>query len=139
METAGDLIPAAAELAAGVEDSKHHLQSGFTGLGLDVNRDAPAVVGYSDGVARVDGHGDVGAVTGQGLVDGVVHNLIYQVVQAGLRGGADIHARPLAHRLQALQDLDFRPAVLVVGLCGVQFVQFVPFFRHSYLRDGEIL
>ena len=106
MEAAGYLIPAAAELAAGVEDGKYYLQSGFTGLGLNVNRNTPAIVGDSDGVARVDGDGDIGAVAGQGLVDGVVHNLIHQVVQAGLRGGADIHARAFAHRLQSLQDLD---------------------------------
>ena len=36
----------------------------------------------------------------------VVHNLIDQVVQAGLAGGADVHTRALAHRLQPLQDLD---------------------------------
>ena len=107
VEPARHLIAAAAEFAAGVEDGKHHLQGGFTGLGLNVNRDAPAVVGDGDGVARVDGDGDVGTVAGQGLVDGVVHDLIYQMVQARLRGGADIHAWPLAHRFQALQDLDF--------------------------------
>ena len=40
MQAAGDLVPAAAELAAGVEDGEHHLQGGLAGLGLDVHRDA---------------------------------------------------------------------------------------------------
>jgi hypothetical protein len=61
----------------------------------------------TDGVVGVDGDDDVVAVAGQRLVDGVVHHLEHQVVQAGAVGGvADVHARALAHRLQAFQDLD---------------------------------
>src|SRR5699024_12287636 len=44
------------------------------------------------------------SVAGQGLVDGVVHDLVDQVVQATLAGGADIHARPLADRLQPFEE-----------------------------------
>ena len=124
VQTAGDLIAPAAELTAGVQDGKDHLQGGLARLGLDVHGDAPAVVGDGDGVVRVDGHGDVGAVARQGLVDGVVHDLIDQVVQAGLGCRADIHARTLADGLQALQHLDLRPAILVFHLGGIQFVQF---------------
>ena len=131
MEAAGHLVPAAAELAAGVEDGKDYLQGGLARLGLDIHRNAPAVVGNGDGIARVDSHSDIGAVAGQSLVNRVIHNLIHQVVQAGLRGGADIHTRALAHRLQALQDLDLRSTVLVVGLGSAQFVPLVQFFRHS--------
>ena len=46
------------------------------------------------------------AVAGQRLVDGVVDDLPDQVVQAALAGGADVHARTLADRLEALEDLD---------------------------------
>ena len=59
------------------------------------------------------------AVARQGLVDGVVHDLVHQVVQARLAGGADIHARALAHRLQPLQHLDLGAAVLVLHLGGI--------------------
>ncbi|MDT4858069.1 hypothetical protein FQZ97_925200 [compost metagenome] len=55
----------------------------------------------------MDGHHDIVAVAGQGFVDGVVHHLEHQVVQAGAVGRvADVHARALAYRLQAFQDLD---------------------------------
>ena len=54
----------------------------------------------------------------QGLVNGVVHDLIDQVVQARGGGGADIHAGPLPHGLQSLQDLDFRGVVLVGRVDG---------------------
>ena len=43
------------------------------------------------------------AVAGQGLVDGVVDDLVDEVVQAARAGRADVHAGPLADRLQALE------------------------------------
>ena len=122
VEAAGDLVAPAAELAAGVEDGEHHLQGRKPRLGLDVHGDAAAVVGDGDGVAFVDGDGDLGAVAGQGLVNGVVHDLIHQVVEPRLAGRADIHARALADGLQALQDLDLRAAVLVLHLGGGQLL-----------------
>ena len=39
------------------------------------------------------------------LIDGIVQNFIHQVVQPPLPRAANVHARPLAHRLQALQHL----------------------------------
>ena len=44
VQAAGDLVAPAAELAAGVQDGKDHLQGGLAGLGLDVHGDAAAVV-----------------------------------------------------------------------------------------------
>ena len=45
-------------------------------------------------------------VAGHRLVDRVVDDLPDQVVQAARVGGADVHARPPADRLEALEDLD---------------------------------
>ena len=107
VQAAGDLIASAAELAAGVQHGEHHLQGGPARLGLNIHGNTTAVIGDGDGVTLVDGHGNVRAVAGQRLVDGVVHDLIYQVVQTAGAGGADIHTRPLPHSLQPLQYLYF--------------------------------
>ena len=131
MEAARHLIPAAAEFSASVEDGKDYLQGGPAGLGLNIYRDAPAVVSDGNGIARIDGHCDIRAVARQSLVNGVVHNLVDQVVQARLAGRADIHTGALADRLQTLQHLDLRATIFVVGLGGVQLIQFVSFFRHN--------
>ena len=46
-------------------------------------------------------------VTGERLVDRVVDDLVDHVMQAGaVIGVADIHARPLAHGIEALQHPD---------------------------------
>ena len=106
MEAAGDLVAAAAEFSAGVEHGVHHFQSGPSGLGLDVHRDTTAIIGDGDGISGIDGHGDVPAVACQRFINGVVHDLIDQVVQTADGGRADIHTRALAHRFQTFQNLD---------------------------------
>ena len=106
----------AAELAAGGQDGGDDLQRGRAGLRLNIHGDAAAIVGDGDGVALVDGDVDLGAVTGQRLVDGVIHDLVHQVVQTGRAGGADVHTGALADCFQSLKHLDLRGVVLV--LCG---------------------
>ena len=125
MQTAGDLIAAAAELAAGVEHRVNDLQSGPSGLGLDVHGDTTTIVSDGDGVAGVDGDGDMLTIARQGFIDGVVHDLIDQMMKTAGGGGADIHTRPLAHRFQTLQNLNLRAAVF---LCYFRFV------RHKILQ-----
>ena len=46
------------------------------------------------------------AVAGERLVHRVVHDLVDEVVQAARTGRADVHARALAHGLEALEDRD---------------------------------
>ena len=72
-------------------------------LGVDIHRDAAAVVGDGDRVVGVDGDDDAVAVAGQRLVDRVVDDLEDHVVQAGaVIGVADVHAGALAHRIKTL-------------------------------------
>ena len=106
MQAAGDLVAAAAELAAGVQDGQHDRHRGDALDRVDVDRDAAAVVDDLDAAVLQDRHDDAVAVAGQRLVDGVVDDLPDQVVQAALTGGADVHAGPLADRLEPLEDLD---------------------------------
>ena len=117
VQAAGHLVAGifAAELAAGVQHGVHNGDSRNAQLGLDVHGDAAAIVRYFDDVAGLDGDLDVGAVPGQGFVDGVVHDLVHQMVQAGRTGGTDIHAGAFAHSLQTFQDLDLCAAVGMVG------------------------
>ena len=113
VEAAGDLISAAAKLSAGVKDGEDHRHRGEAGLMLDPHGDAPAVIGDPDDIVREDLGLNMGAVALQRLVDGVIHDFVNQVVEPPRAGGADIHTRALAHRFQALQDLDLIFIVLL--------------------------
>ena len=50
---------------------------------------------------------------GQRFVDRVVDDFVDEMMQPGRSGRADVHRRPLAHRLEAFEDLDALGAVLV--------------------------
>ena len=54
------------------------------------------------------------AVASQRFINGVVHDLVDQMMQTALTGGADIHTGALAHCLQAFQDLDLAGVVFMV-------------------------
>jgi hypothetical protein len=77
----------------------------------DVDRDAASAVDHGDRVVRVDRDVDRVVEAGHGLVDGVVHDLVDQMVKAPRTGRADVHPRPQADRLEALENGDV--------LCGV--------------------
>ena len=83
VKTARDLIASSAELAAGVQHRKDDFQRALSGLFLNIYGNAASVVGDADDVPRFDAHFNMGAVSGQRLVDGVVDNLIDQVMQTG--------------------------------------------------------
>ncbi len=112
VKAARHLVPAAvAELAAGVQHREHDLGRRALLLLVHAHGNAAAVVGDRDGVVGVDRDLDVIALAGECLVDGVVHDLVDEVMQAAHACRADVHAGPLAHRLQALEDRDVLRAV----------------------------
>ena len=128
VQAAGHLVAGvfAAELAAGVQHGENNGHGGDAQLGLDVHGDAAAVIGDLDHVALLDSDLDMIAEARQRLVDGVVHDLVDQMVQALGAGGADVHARPFAHRFQPFQHLDLAAVVLVGALLRL----LVQFFCH---------
>jgi len=80
---------------------------------VNVDGNAAAVIAHGDGAVGVQHDLNRGGVAGQSLVDRVVDHLIDHVVQAGtVIGVADIHARPLAHGIEAFQNPDRFRAIL---------------------------
>ena len=111
-----DLVAAAAELAAGVQHGVHDFERVLAGLLLLADRArrgrCPVDVTLP---SALDGQLDVRRMAGHRLVDRVVDDFPDEVVQAAHVGRADVHARALANRLEALEDLD---ALGGVGACG---------------------
>ena len=56
-------------------------------------------------------------MTGHGLIDGVVNALPNQVMKGIEASTTNVHTRPLADRIKALQDLD-RAGVVIGRLTG---------------------
>ncbi len=55
---------------------------------------------------------------GHRLVDRVVDDFPDQVVQTGRAGRTDVHARPLAHGIEALEHLDVLGGIVAGGGSG---------------------
>ena len=77
-------------------------------------------------------------VAGEGLVDGVVHHFVDQVVQSHLAGGADVHGGTEADGFKAFQDLDvFAGIAVVIAVHGGRAQSFsrhrIPFERCSVM------
>ena len=106
VQAAGNRVGLAVELAAGVQRGVHDLDRGTLLAGMQVHRDAAAVVADPDAAVGQQGDLDRVGVPGQRLVHRVVHDLVDQVVQAALAGGADVHAGSLAYGLETLEDGD---------------------------------
>ena len=73
---------------------------------------AASVIGDGDGIVVVDHDFYTVAKAGQSLVDRVVDDLIYQMMQTSGACGTDIHAGAAANALQTLQDLDLRRVII---------------------------
>ena len=83
VQSAGDLVALAAELAAGVQHREHDLGGRLVGvLGMRVDRDASPVVDHPAAAIGEQGDVDPVRVAREGLVDGVVDDLVHEVVQA---------------------------------------------------------
>ena len=106
VKTAGNLITAAAEFTAGMEHCKYHFQGRFSGLRLNACGDASAVVLNGDDITLTNLHLNVITVTRHGLVDGIVHDLIHQVVKTRRGLGTNIHTGALSDCFQSFQHLN---------------------------------
>ena len=108
VEPTRHLVAAAvAEFAAGVQHGQDHFGGRLAPLSLHrAGGEAPAVVGHPHAAVGQEGHVDLGAVAGHGLVDGVVDDLPHQVVETRRARGTDVHPGSFADRIQTLQDGD---------------------------------
>ena len=105
VQATGDRVAAAAELAARVQRREHDLDRRPVLDRVLIDGDAAAVVHDRDPAVGEQGDVDVVGVPGQRLVDGVVDDLVDEVVQPALTGGTDVHAGPFADGVEALKNL----------------------------------
>lgn len=111
VEPPGDLVGALLKLAPGVEGGVDDLHGGLSLLGHEVHGDAAAVVLHGEGAVLVEAHQDLRGVARQGLVHGVVQDLLEEVVVPFHPRAADVHGRAVADPLQALEHPNGRSVV----------------------------
>jgi len=95
-----------------VEHGHGDFDAGFLFFGMEVNREAPAIVFDGDGTVFIENAVYFSAVTGEDLINAVVGYLNKEMVESPSAGGADIHRRPLADGIQAFEHLDIFGLIL---------------------------
>jgi len=106
VQTAGHLVRLPVELATCPDARQHQLKRRDLLGWVLAHGDTPTVVINRHGAVIMQHNLDGVTAAGQRLVDGVVHDLVDQVVQCALIGAAHIHTRPAADMLHAFQVLD---------------------------------
>ncbi len=106
-----DLVAVAAELAAGVELRQHDGERRHALIRDHVDGDARPGVLDGDRVVGMDRDVDEVVSAREGLVDGVVDDLVDEVMKASRSRRPDVHTGSKPDRLEAFQDRDV--------LCGI--------------------
>ena len=123
VQTTRHLVGIAVEFTARVQLGHDDLGRRDAFFFVQTHRNAPAVVAHRNTAVGVDFNTYVGRMSGQRLIDPVVHHLVDHVVQTGaIIGIPDVHAGPLAHSLQAFENFDRIGAVCFRRLSGVSHV-----------------
>ena len=89
---------------------------------VNAARNAASVVLDRNTAVCMDLHRDLVAHAGKCLVDGVVHNLIDEMVKSLLRGRTDVHTRAFANGFQPFEHLNLTVFVCAVILFHVVFL-----------------
>ena len=106
MQTAGNLITATAKLTAGMKDSINDCCRRNALSGVNSCRNPSTVIRDTDDIIRENFNLDFCAVPCQCFINGIVHNLIDQMMQTINTGRADIHTWTDTNRLKTFQDLN---------------------------------
>ena len=106
MKTPGDLVRGVAELSTRMKGGQYDLGGGSVLGGVNIDWNTTAVVDDGYAGVLVDGDGDFAAETAYGFIDGVVYDLVDEVMEPLGTGGPDVHCRAFPNWIEAFEDLD---------------------------------
>ena len=136
VETAAGFIGAVVKFSSGVQSGEHQTRSTYALL-VHSHGNSSSVVADGGRAVRLQSHPDGIAIPCQMFVHGIVYNLINQMVQSLSGHTADIHARPLAHRLQSLQYRNIRSTVICICFCHNLPHPYLNFYLKSRMNSDK--
>jgi hypothetical protein len=80
VQTAGNLVRTLVEFASGMKARKNELQGAYSFPGMDSNGNSASVVLDANNIVLFEDDQNPVAMTGHGLVDGVVDDFIYEMM-----------------------------------------------------------
>ena len=106
VQTSRDLVSILVEFSSCTDLGHDHLQGTDAFLLVHVHGDPTAIVHHAHTIGCGDGHVNAVAMTGQGLVNGVVHDFVHEVVQSTHTHIADVHRRAHTDVFHSLKGLN---------------------------------
>ena len=106
VQTTRNLVATSSKLAASVQHREHGFQGAFARAGMHIRRDAAAVITDKRGAVFSENNRDLVAMPSQGLIHGIVHHLVNEMVEATRPCCTDVHPRALPHRFESFKDLN---------------------------------
>src|SRR5215510_12934766 len=142
VQTTGNLVRSFIELTTCVELGKHNFCGGDFFRLMNVHRNSTTIVDHRDAIIDVNRDINLVAITGQSLVNGVVHTFIHEMMKSPFTGVTDVHSGALSDRFQPFQN--FYVIRSIVGrLRGICFGHFLPTtdcdFTRKILRLAYLL
>src|SRR5256712_7320677 len=117
VQASRNLVATAPNLSSGVQSGEDHLHCGAADLGNRIHGNPGAVVNHRGAAVGMEDHLNLSGPPGTRFVDRVIYDLVQQVVQTVQPCTADVHRRPLADTLSALEHL-----YLFTGVAGRRLV-----------------
>ena len=116
VQTAGNLVTAAAKLPARVEHRHNNFQRRLVHLRMHIHRNPAPFVAHRDRIVFFNGHLNDLAIARQRFVDRVVDDLVDEMVQPSAVRRTNVHPRTHTHRLQPFEHFDLLASVLGFNL-----------------------
>ncbi len=114
METAGNLVSAAAKLSSRVEYRENRLERRLFGLRMSIDRYAATFIRNLNHFTRKKPDPDMRTEARHRLIDRVVDHFPYEMMQSLDRSTANIHTGALPHRVKSFQHLNGLRAIFIL-------------------------
>ena len=132
MQSSAGLICVIIKFAAGVKSRKYNTL-GAHALFVHPDRDTASVVLHGAGSVRLKDHLDRRTETGEMFIDGVVHDLIDQMIESPCGYAADIHAGPYSYGFKAFEHFNTGGVVIISFLIIICHANFLFLLLSCYL------
>ena len=116
MKSSGYFVSSTAEFSSRMKNSKYHLNCRFSSFMVDACRNSTSIIFHSDRIIHVDRDLDMSAISSQCLINGIIYDLIHQMVQSPEGSIINIHTRSFSDRLKSFQYLNLICSVFCTHL-----------------------
>jgi hypothetical protein len=132
VKATGNLVGFFVKLAPGVEPGHNQFQGADPFIGMNINRNTPAIILHPDNIVSLQDNKNLTAEALHRLVNRIIDHLKNQMVKAVYARGPDIHTGAFAYRLQILENGD-----IFSGIVRIHCSMIAKMGENGNMGEGE--